>query len=281
MGTPFISFLEPTKLDGYDCNKPHDQQSPHIPRVFCDAMEVREAVFVKEQKFPAELEYDSDDARSCHWVVYASVNRVTEPEQRDPSTGTIVQLRKSETRSQPIGTMRIVPFPHPPHPKQDGWYVGDVLQSRADPDAQAESLSVVEEARQNAALPYGEDRATTFHDGMEPYVKLGRLAVIPEFRGHKISAQLWGAARTWLKENPSYFDPSVTELGMDALKVDAASRIPKWRGLVCCHAQERVVKTYEKWGFQVDEGMGRWFDGGITHVGLFIRLDVKDVPSKV
>lgn len=43
------------------------------------------------------------------------------------------------------------------------------------------------------------------------------------------------------------------------------------------HAQDRpeVVKTYQKWGFQIDEKMGRWWEEGIPHVGMFIRLDIK------
>ncbi|KAI0181303.1 hypothetical protein GGR52DRAFT_567534 [Hypoxylon sp. FL1284] len=293
MGTPFISLLEPTRLDGYDASKPHNQQVPHIPRVFVDAMEVREAVFVGEQGTPLECEHDNDDARSCHWVIYASVNMTTSPEQRDPATGRVLRPRRSETRSMPIGTMRVVPFPHPPHPLPGSRYVGNVPQDDVDDregaatttDASARprsrTLTSVEEERHTSVLPYGRDKPTSFHDGKEPYVKLGRVAVVPEFRGHHIAGQMWRAARKWLEDHPAFFNPSVTEMGLDQLKVGAASEIPKWKGLVCCHAQERVVKVYERWGFKVDEGMGSWFEEGIPHVGMFQRLRINEGHQRV
>ncbi|KAI1781194.1 hypothetical protein F4818DRAFT_398308 [Hypoxylon cercidicola] len=307
MGTPFISHLEPTRLDGYDPSKPHDQQPAHIPPVFLDAMAVREAVFVGEQGTPLDCEYDNDDSRSCHWVMYASVNMTTAAEQRDPSTGAVLRPRRSETRSMPIGTMRVVPFPHPPHPPPGARYVGNVLQDDDDDDQPAaekngggssssssatatpavlprrrsKTLTSVDEERQASALPYGHDKPTTYHDGKEPYVKLGRVAVVSEFRGHHIAGQMWRAARKWLEDHPTFFNPSVTEMGMDQLKVGAASEIPKWNGLICCHAQEGVVKIYEKWGFKVDEGMGKWFEEGIPHVGMFQRLRIKAADPKV
>ncbi|KAI1358818.1 hypothetical protein F5Y08DRAFT_320943 [Xylaria arbuscula] len=58
MGTPFITFLEPSRLDGYKRNLPHDQQPAHIPRTFKDAMSVREAVFVRELKLPLEHQHE-------------------------------------------------------------------------------------------------------------------------------------------------------------------------------------------------------------------------------
>ncbi|KAI1471201.1 uncharacterized protein F4812DRAFT_170135 [Daldinia caldariorum] len=316
MGTPFISHLEPTRLDGYDRTRPHDQQPARVPRTFCDAMSVREAVFVREQGVPLANEHDPDDARSCHWVTYASVNFTTEPERRHPTTGEVLSRRKSETRTLAIGTLRVVPFPHPPHPLPGGRYVNNVLVLVGDDEYDDEenekkgadgsgngngngsgsgstapstttkrprtrTLSSVDEERQASALPFGTDRPTTYHDGKEPYVKLGRMAVIPEFRGHHIAAQLWRAARRWLEENPAFFNPSVTQLGMDQLKVCTPGAIPKWNGLVCCHAQEGVVKLYRKWGFKVDEGMGRWYEEGIPHVGMFLRLPIQDGTPKV
>jgi hypothetical protein len=68
MGTPFINFLGPSVLNEYDRKKGPTEQPSHIPPTFLDAMEVREEVFVKEQGVPLENEFDSDDARACHWV---------------------------------------------------------------------------------------------------------------------------------------------------------------------------------------------------------------------
>jgi hypothetical protein len=77
MGTPFISFLGPTNLDGYDRKRRPSQQPADIPKTFLDAMEVREQVFVEEQGVPLDNEFDSDDARACHWVCTASLTRTS------------------------------------------------------------------------------------------------------------------------------------------------------------------------------------------------------------
>lgn len=224
----------------------------------------------------------------------------------------------------PIGTLRIVPFPHPPHPPDGARYVGGVLlpaeednggaTSSADPkitgaqdnsrksdenspprnisndnnnnSAAAEplrhrALSLVDQRRLSAPLPFGADRQTDFHDGKEPYVKLGRVAVLPDFRGHQVALQLWTVAKKWLQEHPTYFNPSVKELGMDLMQVGNAGDIPKWNGLVCIHSQEHVAKIYERWGFKVDKGMGKFYEEGIPHVGMFQRLEVKGTDPKI
>ncbi|KAI0186572.1 acetyltransferase [Xylaria flabelliformis] len=303
MGTPFITLLEPTKLDGYNAQLPHNMQAPHIPAPFKDAMEVRERVFVTEQGCPLEFEHDADDARSCHWIMYASVNTTTEPEQRDPHTLDVVRPRRSITQTVPIGTLRIVPFPHPPHPPDGARYVGGVLQegsgnSYAEQNGNGKleessssnsngngngsaaprrhrGMSLVDERRMSAPMPYGADRQTDFHDGKESYVKLGRVAVLPEYRGRGIADQLWNAARQWLEQNPAFFNPSVKEWGMDVMKVDNTRDVPEWNGLVCVHAQEPVVKVYERWGFRLDRGMGKFYEENIPHVGMWIRLKIQ------
>ena len=78
MGTPFITQLEPPNLETYAPGVPHTAQPASVPKAFLDAMSVREAVFVTEQGVPLANEFDADDARSCHWVVYASVATVVE-----------------------------------------------------------------------------------------------------------------------------------------------------------------------------------------------------------
>ena len=45
MGTPFIAFMGPTNLDGYNRSLPATGQPSTIPKTFLDAMEVREEVF--------------------------------------------------------------------------------------------------------------------------------------------------------------------------------------------------------------------------------------------
>ncbi|OHE93231.1 acetyltransferase [Colletotrichum orchidophilum] len=305
MGTPFVSLLEPTRLDAYIRGAPHDEQPATIPKEICDAMEVREAVFVREQGVPFENEFDADDSRACHWVSYASVNKVVEQEVLDDA-GNVVKPRRSSTRSTPIGTIRLVPFPHAPHPKNGGVYWDGVLKE--DPDAagdgeeaedktnglpppesttspieeQTESAAehVGEERRMSATKVFAPDRATELHNGREPYVKLGRLAVVKEFRGHRIARLLVTTALAWLRAHPSYFDPSIKEMGLEQIGATSAEEVPKWRGLVCVHSQKAVVGAWEKFGFRVDEEMGTWREEGIEHKGMFLRLDIgEETPT--
>ena len=273
MGTPFITFLEPSKLEGFKRGVPLDEQPASIPKPFLDAMEVREEVFIKEQGVPAENEFDSDDHRSCHWVIYASVNKTEEAEVRDDE-GNVIQPRKSSTRSTPIGTIRLVPFPHEPHPRKGGKYWDNVLQNSDGQDLKPQE-------GETSANSYGTDRPTTFHDGKEPYVKLGRLAVVKEFRGNHIASLLVNTCLKWLRENPSFFDPSIREMGLEQLGASTERDIPKWGGLVCVHAQAQVEKTWARWGFEVDEGMGTWWEEGIAHVGMFQRLKIENRTIRI
>lgn len=272
MGTPFISLLEPSKLEGYRPGSAREDQPAGIPPTFLDAMEVREDVFVEEQSVPVENEFDEDDSRCCHWVAYASVHTTQEHEVRD-ETGAVVQPRKSSTRSTPIGTVRLVPFPHSPHPVEGGRYWNNVLEG--------EEARPAEHDDGTAAAAFVQDRPTTYHDGRESYVKLGRLAVQKDFRGHKIAGLLVNTVLQWLKENPSYFDPSITELGLEQVGARRETEIPSWGGLVCVHAQKQVQKVWEKWGFKVDEGMGTWWEEGILHVGMFQRLPIGEKQMRI
>lgn len=270
MGTPFITFLEPSKLENYQAGVPHDKQPSSLPQPFLEAMEVRESVFVEEQNVPLGCEFDSDDSRACHWVIYASVNKTEETEVRDDD-GNVIQPRKSSTRTTPIGTIRLVPFPHNLHPRPGSDYWDGKLKSEIDggltPDISSPS-----------AIP-GMDRQTTYHDGKEPYVKLGRLAIVKEFRGNNLSSLLVKTVLSWLRQNPSYFDPSITELGLEQIGASNETDIPKWGGLVCVHAQKEQIRVYERWGFKLDEGMGTWREEGIAHVGMFLRLEI--TPKEV
>ncbi|KAM7206425.1 hypothetical protein V8F20_002774 [Naviculisporaceae sp. PSN 640] len=349
MATPFISVLEPpTDLTSYNRSLPSSQQhkpgqpssSSSIPKTFLDAMEVREQVYVQEQKVPLEYEHDSDDTRSVHWVIYASINQTIEPEIRDPSTQEIIRPRRSESRAMPIGTIRLVPFPHPPHPRKGGIYVDGRLTNAGDPVSKVgepgssfptntipsasptttapenipkdseivQPLTPSEETRLSSSpifIPFGVDPPTTYHDGVEPYVKLGRLAVLKEFRGRGIASQLIRAAIDWMVKHRSAFNPSAAILGFETLgmtdsrtrtralstsedgnptvtkKAVGAGDVPKWRGLFCVHAQEDAVQLWEKHGFKVDEAMGRWLEEGIPHVGMFYRAPGLDGRSNV
>jgi predicted GNAT family N-acyltransferase len=173
----------------------------------------------------------------------------------------IIQRKRSVTRSTPIGTIRVVPFPHPPHPEPRKNYI-----------------FTPSEVESTSPPPYIVDRATTYHDGVEPYIKVGRLAVVKEFRGSGIAKILVNAALTWAQQNPTFFNPSVAAMGMEKLGATSTDEIPVWKGLVCTHAQEQVEKAWARWGFKADEGMGKWGEEGIMHVGMFQRLNIENQP---
>ena len=193
-------------------------------------------------------------------VVYASINTTTDPEVTD-AEGNIVQRKHSVTRTTPIGTIRLVPFPHAPHPEPGSKFTFDAERELSGPP------------------PYIVDRATTYHDGHEPYIKLGRIAVVKEFRGAGISKILANAAITWAQQNPTFFNPSVAAMGMENMGATTTDEIPVWKGLMCVHAQEQVEKTWAKWGFATDELMGKWDEEGIVHVGMFRRVNIEKQPQ--
>lgn len=289
MGTPFVAFLAPYRQKDYILGAPKEDQPATVDPIFVDAMEVRNAVFVDEQKVPADNEYDRDDARSCHWVAYASINKVVEEAVYDENNK-VVRPRRSSTRSVPIGTLRLVPFPHEPHPVPNGDYWDGKLVGTVNPDGSVTPAVLTgtyttsvrgevaggESTVGKPSVPQPANRPTTLHDGQEPYVKFGRLAVAKEFRGHGIAKLLVTNGMAWMRANPDRFDPSVAQLGLAAMGARTDREIPQWGGLVCVHAQEGVVGAWERFGFQVDEGMGRWREEGIWHVGMFQRLEFTD-----
>jgi len=159
----FIGFLQPpgAALAGYDSKQLHSHQvDDKIPEVFRHAMSVREEVYVEEQKIPLENEFDTDDARSWHWVAYASVG--TSGQQSENSKD---GRRKSSTANKlGVGTIRLVPPPHPPHPEPGSSHKIDNAEGVL-PDVEA-------------GVDHGQRG-----NGKEPYIKFGRLAVLKPFRG--------------------------------------------------------------------------------------------------
>lgn len=90
----------------------------------------------------------------------------------------------------------------------------------------------------------------------KPYVKLGRVATLKEFRGKGLSRLLSQAAFDWLSNNP-----------------DAAGE--GWTGNVLVHGQIEVEKMYQRLGFVTDEKLGRWDECGIEHLGMWKRIEIK------
>lgn len=276
-GTEFVSRLPPPAegLQAYDNTKPHDQQPASIPQIFRDAMSVRELVF-GQQGVPLEAEFDEDDARSWHWVVYASVATTS----NSPSSDSAPQLPQPNARPSdhrrpsapsnataqrlPVGTIRLIPPPHGPNKYLDGDKHPD-----ADPPA-----AVTEKFERKHPK--------------EPYIKLGRLAVLPEYRKIGLSKLLINTALEYAAKQPQNImpPPSPTRVESANQLGEANEVVGVWQGLTMVHAQVSVVQLWEKVGFteELRDASGQieiskephWMEEGIEHVGLWKRLKLDE-----
>ncbi|KAF2271884.1 uncharacterized protein EI97DRAFT_242476 [Westerdykella ornata] len=279
-GTEFVARLPPPgdDLKDYDNTKPHHQQPASIPQIFRDAMSVRELVF-GQQGIPLEAEFDDDDARSWHWVVYASVAATSASPTSDAapglplsntstSTNPRVDYRRSSASANataqrlPVGTIRLIPPPHGPNK----YLHGDKHPDADPPAAITESV---------------EKKHPT---GTEPYIKLGRLAVLPDYRSIGLAKLLINEALEYAAKHPQNIrpPPSPTKLEIANQLGGASETVAAWQGLAMVHAQVSVVKLWEKLGFteELRDASGEveiskephWMEEGIEHVGLWKRL---------
>ncbi|KAK5116513.1 hypothetical protein LTR62_008062 [Meristemomyces frigidus] len=266
----FVDCVEPVheRIELYDASRlPTDQpkndavdQVKALPQAFIDAMIVREEVYVKEQGILLENELDNDDARSYHWVVYASIpGKVQSPEIVAQGTNGKTAARRSGTSTKvPIGTIRLVPPPHAPHSSE-----------HSKPNSEDKS-----DHRPDSPLVYDPKK--------ESYVKLGRLAVIKEFRKAGISKLLIETALSFARANHDIFAPNHDPARFEAeQQLSDRHRVHDWKGLVLVHSQVGVQKVWRKYGFETDASMGEWDEEGIMHVGMWRRLDVGRRKSRV
>jgi predicted GNAT family N-acyltransferase len=272
----FISFLPPPglALANYDSAALHTTQPQDVPEVFRDAMSVREDVFVKEQRIALENEVDMDDARSFHWVVYASVgtsashgSAAMDGVNKDSSACAESTGRKGSTAMRlPVGTIRLVPPPHPPHPQPGSSHRVDNHEGL--PRDLQSGLS-----------------KTEMHDGKEAYIKLGRLSVLQPFRGLGLARLLIDAALTWASENSHNILPPMSPAAAEQRKLElggGAEVEDVWKGLVLVHAQAHLEKYWALFGFVKDESMGTWEEEDIVHVGMWKRIEMgAEKPRKM
>lgn len=268
--TEFMSTLPPPKgdVEAWDNTKPWNQQTANnIPLIFKDAMSVREEVF-GEQDIPLEAEFDEDDARSWHWVAYASVGASASSPPKgvlarsDSGNSPADDARRASATAQrtPVGTIRLIPPPHGPNK-----YIEEKPVAHPDDDT--------------------PNTEATIHTD-EPYIKLGRLAVVGAFRKNKIARMLLNAAINFAAEHPEliYNPPSPTTRELAALKAPHIKRQLSWQGLVFIHAQLQLVPMWEKYGFSEAlhdeegnveiEAEPHWVEEGIEHVGMWKRIKV-------
>lgn len=102
-------------------------------------------------------------------------------------------------------------------------------------------------------------------DHEEPYLKIGRLATRKEFRGR-------GYGRVLVEEALGWAGGHAGDVVRDWH--DGVGERGLWKGLVLAHAQEGVAGWYRGLGWRSDEGMGRWDECGIRHVGMWRRVEI-------
>ncbi|KAF2138086.1 uncharacterized protein K452DRAFT_329001 [Aplosporella prunicola CBS 121167] len=279
MSTEFISFLGPTaSLAAYDPTKPAaKQESKDIPTAFKDAMTVRQRVFVEEQGVALENEFDGDDPRCYHWVVYASVGTTNghsngaNSSSSDPLDDPAAPARRNSTANRvAVGTIRLVPPPHPAHPAPSDHHKFD------------NSLH----APPTICSGNGHDQLRRNSDGsadgstakpVEPYIKLGRMAILPAYRKLGLAALLVRTALEWARQNANEVLSPPPPEAVELARVEGReSELEAWRGLCLVHAQAAIERWWTKFGFVTDQSMGVWDEEGIDHVGMWLRVKVKE-----
>lgn len=104
-------------------------------------------------------------------------------------------------------------------------------------------------------------RGSEVWDGREAFVMIGRLATGKAFRGRGFGRVLVEGALRFAVRNKE--------------AVVRGKGLGTWKGLVGAHAQVEKLGWYRGLGFVSDEGMGRWMEEGIEHVGIWRRVDVE------
>lgn len=82
---------------------------------------------------------------------------------------------------------------------------------------------------------------------------------------------------TWAAAHAGEIDRAAGRVAQESklpLEGEVEVQVRPWRGLVLVHAQVDVERMYEGLGFVRDEGLGRWEEEGIMHVGMFRRVEV-------
>lgn len=275
-GTEFISILHPPHdaLKDYDNTKPFNQQAASVPQIFRDALSVREEVY-GEQGVPLEAEFDQDDPRSWHWVVYASVGEKptsgspTNLSAHSPSSKADDARRASATASRvPVGTIRLIPPPHGPNP-----YVATAQPKDRDRHADADpphSLHV--------------DGHIDKNHPNEPYIKLGRLAVLAPYRSLGLSKLLVNTAIEYASKHPDSIRPPPSPTTLEKASLRGKEDAVVWKGLTMVHAQVSVAPLWQKHGFSEElvnekgeveiNKEARWVEEGLEHMGMWKRIRV-------
>ncbi len=99
--------------------------------------------------------------------------------------------------------------------------------------------------------------------------------MIPEFRKAGISKLLIETALHFARSKPYEMTPALSPEVIESLRQESdRGAALDWKGLVLVHAQEGIQKLWRRFGFETDPELGVWDEEGISHVGMWRRLDV-------
>lgn len=149
---------------------------------------------------------------------------------------------RNKIENLPVGVIRLVPPPHAPHET--------LLQDTTSND----------------------NNRPKYDFSHEPYVKISRLAVLPDFRGRGLSKLLLQTAENWVRDNRGAVNEMLHRVAREEGREDEG--IKGWNGLIGLHAQVQVEEMYRRAGYQTDRQLGTWYEEGILHVGMFKRLQL-------
>jgi GNAT superfamily N-acetyltransferase len=245
-----IEILPPPakSLTKYNLYLPASEQlhSASIPQTFLDSASIREAVFVREQGLvPLEHHVNAEDGRAYHFVAYFTPG--------DESLGAKI----------PVGTLRVLPPPHHPHPEP--WSIIITPKAGRIPALKAEEIfgeKMAEEIRKGQQRM----RKTSWHDGTEGWLQVARASVLKEWRGKGVADLLVAEVVRWAGEE---YVPN------EQLEDKAGSNnTGMWKGLLMCNAREEARRMWERNGFREDVGMGRWIEVGVELFGMARRVSI-------
>ena len=158
---------------------------------------------------------------------------------------------------RPVATLRLVPIAIATT-KGEGEVVEKEKERIDSCDGDAE-----EDKEKRVTEPY--HGATKMWDGREPYIKIGRMATLKAYRGQGVAKRLIEESLAWAKTHAA-------ELSSQGMEEGGDNR-PLWKGLVLSHAQKSVQGWWGRMGFEVDVGLGVWWEEGIEHVGMWRRVE--------
>ena len=242
-----------------------------------------------EQNCSPVYEVDDDDTRSMHWLVFAREDKGKE--------------------EVPAATVRLIPWnpdehahDHDPAEQKEKaapatqsplWttpsYSSSKIWDQQEPYVAIGRLATLAPFRGrsyarlliDAAIAYAQqhpDQCTKPFPAPDYTVRKGGLPTVVYSKGRKVdgvspgvpSEEIEAAIKTQNEETRTKKDEEASA------KKEEEKKEAKWNGLVHAHAQKVLVPWYEKQGFEVDEGMGTWWEERIDHVGIWKRVDVRN-----